>query len=257
MADGNEIIAPISSAETWQRAGFWHRLIAAVIDGFTVALPLQILVVILFLVTNGHVQGSAGFTTTRCVAVSVVPPPGFNSTRECRTSFLGFDTAHTLVLDSVSQDGTVNTSSSTKYTLGPDGRPNDAFIIDGFYWVLSLAYLIILEYRFGQTLGKYIVSIRTIDVDVPERVGIPLKKAVFRQLAMLVVMMLPLLPALLSMLFISLTMTPIIVSLLLMLAWYLWIIISIVERRDPIYDQLAGTAVITNQILTIETTAPK
>ncbi|PSH69733.1 hypothetical protein CU102_05520 [Phyllobacterium brassicacearum] len=255
MVDGADVAAHVRFWDAVNRAGFWRRVLAFLIDATIVLIPLQVLVAVLFAQTNGTVQGSFGFTTTYCVALGEIPanlepapPAGFNSAAECRISFIGFfDTARTLSVAKVTEDGSVTTSISTDYTLGTDGQPNQAFTTDWIALLLLLAYLVVMEYRFGRTFGKQMLGIRTIDTDDPAQTGIPLKKAFFRQLAMWIGAT----PALLLLSYLTVApyltsgvVAAMILTWLIGMVWLIWIIVSVSKKQDPIYDRLVGTAVV-------------
>jgi uncharacterized RDD family membrane protein YckC len=262
MVNSDNAATQVGFWETVQRAGFWRRVLALFIDIIVVSLPLQILLIVLFAQTNGAVQGSFGINSTSCVSIGELPtgfepppPPGFNSIVECQTSLLGFDTSHSLRVAEVNQDGSVTTSIYRDYTLGADGRPNRAFTTDWIAILLLFAYLIFMDSRLGRTLGKRALNIRTIDIDAQASTGIPLRKAFLRQLAMLIGMIPMIIIA--SVMFFKYLAGADLTSLtnrslfslmifggLIEAVWLLWIVISVANKQDPIYDRLAGTAVV-------------
>lgn len=264
MANGDDIAQQVGFWETVRRAGFWRRLLALTVDGLIVLVPLQVLVIVLFAQTSGAVQGSFGFNTTNCFSIEQLPdrldpapPVGFNSITECRTSFMGYDMARGLRVAKSTQDGSLTTSVFSDYTLGADGQPNQAFATDWIAILILFAYLILMEYRSGATVGKRLLGIRTIDVDSPSQGGIPFRKAFLRQLAMLIGLIplaLVLIVGLALIYFYDTDLANVLSGETLIVAmaiagiidviWIVWIIISVTGKRDPIYDRMAGTAVI-------------
>jgi uncharacterized RDD family membrane protein YckC len=251
------------------RAGFWRRALALFIDLLTIAVPCELLVIALFVPTNGALQSTSGVVFTSCVSVTQVPqglepppPAGSNFATACEASLFGFETARWLVVGRNSQQGNVNVSTWNRYALGPDGKPRQAWSIDWIAFVLFIVYLVALEHRFGVTLGKRILGIRTAERRNPERVGIAVGRAIMRQLAQWI----GALPALIlqGLLLLSLWLQGaertgeilgevmssgaylalLVGAILAAFAWLLWIVIDIARKRDPIYDRIAGTMVV-------------
>jgi uncharacterized RDD family membrane protein YckC len=261
---GDIVIEP-SVDDDRPRAGFWRRFAALLIDMAVVLIPLQIVLVIVFAQTNGAVQGSFGITSTACAPVDTlpegidpIPPADFNTFVECRTSLFGFDTQRVLTVSKVTQ--TENTSSSLfySYDLGADGRPrSDVWDAGWVSMLLLLVYLVVMEFRTGATLGKRVLSIKVRDVANPLGVGVPFGKAAGRNLAMMIgaipLVMLQIITWLrvagggadpLETLLSSFNIAMTIIGGLVILAWLIWIVISVARKRDPIYDWLAGTTVV-------------
>jgi uncharacterized RDD family membrane protein YckC len=244
------------------KAGFWRRFLALLIDMAVVFIPLQVLVAVLFAQTNGGVQGSAfGITYSRCAEVDIPsgglqlqpsPPAGANAAMVCSVYFFGFETARTLTVSKTTQDGYLTTSIYQVYPLSADGFPRDNVFQTNWLAVLVLlAYLAAMEWRKGSTVGKRILGVRVFDASVPERIGLPLRKAILRQVAM----WLGAIPILLVLVAASFSMSEtglanaslffagLFVAGLAALAWITWIVISVSNKRDPIYDRLVGTSV--------------
>lgn len=248
------------------RAGFWRRVGALLIDSIVAAIllvPIQVLIAVLFLQTNGAVQGNLGLAFLSCEPVNQLPqtlepssPADFTLSVDCTASFFGLNAWRALtVVKSGQGDGTTS-MSSWHYSLGPDGRQVDAFDVSWVGALVFLAYLVLMETRRGATIGKQALNIRTVDVQSTSTVGIPLRKAVTRQLAM----MIGVIPAFIAafwwenslfvdgadvseMLSAGYIVTTAITSLI-QIAWLIWIIVSVSKKRDPIYDRIAGTSVL-------------
>lgn len=131
MADNSAVESILS------RAGFWRRAVAFFVDALVVALPMQVLVIALFAMTDGNVQSRFGIYGTACTALPALPivptpppPADYNSIVECRFTLAGFDMARTLTVSKVTLDGGFTTSISHSYYLGADGKQRDAWSID-------------------------------------------------------------------------------------------------------------------------------
>jgi uncharacterized RDD family membrane protein YckC len=241
------------------RAGFWRRFGALLCDIIVVIVPLQLMFVVLYAMSDGTMQSSSVFS--RCsdfreipqLPEGLTPPPpaGSNFARLCHGSFFGLETGRWLVIGRVTKEGIVTKSISVKYWIGVDGKITNVIPLD---WVTLLApfiYLVAMECRFGATLGKRLLHIRAADIAEPRRIGIPLRKAVIRNLLipfgavpMLVVLLVfvnkgDLEGAFGGNFFVWFGAAGVLGQL-----WNLWILIDLVCKRDPIYDRIAGTAVL-------------
>lgn len=248
------------------RAGFWRRLLAFIIDMAVVLIPLQIVVTILFAQTNGAIQGSFGaLRSTTCTPVKTLPemlqpapPAGYNFILDCKTGLVhGFETSRSLTVGKETQTGDTRSTVSVTYPLGADGKPKDnVFYVNWLAILILFAYLVFMESRSGVTFGKRCVDVRAIDLADSAQVGLPVRKAVTRQLAKLIGSI----PAFSVLLVLyanvggvedmqAILGTPwfrfvSIGGWLIGAAWLLWIVVSLARKDDPIYDRLAGTAVI-------------
>jgi uncharacterized RDD family membrane protein YckC len=246
------------------RAGLWRRLLAFIIDMVVVLIPLQIVVAILFAQTNGAIQGSFGLKFNACAHVEKLPdglqpppPSGYNFIIDCRTSLLGFEVARNLTVGKETQTGNTRSGVFVTYPLGADGMPKDNVFYANWIAILILfAYLVFMETRSGVTFGKRCVDVRAIDLADLSQVGLPVRKAVTRQLAK----MIGSIPAFVVLLILYANVGGVedmqrtlgspwfkVVSIggsLLGVAWLLWIVVSLARKNDPIYDRLAGTSVI-------------
>lgn len=241
------------------RAGFWRRVGALIIDSIIIFLPLQILVAILFAQTNGNVHGGF-FVSTECHSVSAIPdglrpppPPDANFANQCKSSFFGFPTAHVLVVGVVTKTDNITTTRSFNYPLDASGKPTNALDMSWIGMLVLLLYLIAMEWRSGATVGKRVLKMRVFEADNITGVGVPLSKAVIRNLAMWIGMI----PALLLMIkILFFTADPLtamsrsgfwlafVVAFAIEVAWIIWIVVSVSRRSDPIYDRIAGTSLV-------------
>ena len=252
-----------------QRAGFWRRAIAWLIDVLVIFLIGSIILAIpfalLFAATNGAVQYH-GFNFSKCVAVplkvlpeSLNPPPpaDANFAVDCRYSAFGLaDTARELMVGKISEVKQGLTSTTTfigeKYGLGADGLPRRMVSLKGGEFLLFLLYLVVLQSRYGATAGMALLKIRVMNIESPGSVGIPPLKAFIRPLvlfagsipfwAYLIWMAAHSNNALAEATATGFTPPPVLV--LIWAAYVVWIIVDIVRRRDPVYDRIAKTAVV-------------
>lgn len=252
------------------RAGFWRRVGALLIDSIVAAIlliPIQVLVAVLFLQTNGAVQGNLGLAFLSCEPVNQIPltlepspPADFTLSVDCTASFFGLHASRALTVVKTEQDNGKTSMLSWNYSLGPDGHQVDAFDVSWVGGLVFFAYLVLMETWRDATVGKQVLNIRTVDVRSPSIVGLPLRKAVSRQLAM----MIGIIPAFIaaywweSTLFangadmatdISETLSASYIATnaitgVIEIAWLIWIIVSVSKKRDPIYDRIAGTSVL-------------
>jgi hypothetical protein len=90
---------------------------------------------------------------------------------------------------------------------------------------------------------------------VPERVGISLWKVILRYLAMFIGSV----PALAVLAYQKITTDGsadamfsgsffqwFVGAMLIAVVWYVWLIVQVVRKKDPVYDRLAGTMVLKN-----------
>jgi uncharacterized RDD family membrane protein YckC len=161
----------MADAETPQptmRADFWRRTLAISIDLALIALIVTVAGVLLFGPTDGRVRiGGALIDVTRCSSVdpqrlvlSNPPPIHITDARRCTKSFFGLVHDRTLQVEEVTRSGTITYRRGETYPVDADGRVVQAYYIDTLILVLFVGYMLWLEWRFGQTLGKRIMHIR-------------------------------------------------------------------------------------------------
>jgi RDD family len=144
------------------------------------------------------------------------------------------------------------------YGLGTDGRPRSVVSVNWLGWLLFFLYLVLPQSRYGATAGMVLLSIQVMNVASPSSVGIPPVKAAIRVLLFCV----GLIPVSAYLIWQVLTLQaisnksremagatssmPILLTTALLLsgAFYVWVLIDIVRRRDPVYDRIAKTAVV-------------
>jgi uncharacterized RDD family membrane protein YckC len=251
--------ARIERTAALPRAGFWRRWAAVLIDWIVVALPFQILAAILFTATAGIVQMDNGFfsfcapTKTVPEQLDPAPPHDSNFAQVCRISFFGAPTGAILRVGRITREGTTTTTVSQSYMLDADGKPVHGTSID---WIVALAFLIYLvgmAWKTGRTVGARILGVRIIDSADPAASGVPVRKLVIRYLVM-TIGFLPMFAVLVYQLVaVGGSADAMFTGDFFRWFWYaavlggLWGVVltfQVATKRDPVYDRLAGTAVV-------------
>ncbi|MGC2775173.1 MAG: RDD family protein [Bradyrhizobium sp.] len=243
------------------RAGFWRRLVSSAIDVVIVGAPFQIIVAVLFAMTAGSIQmTSNGFVVQSCerrttvpAGLAPAPPPKSNFANECRFSLFGIPTGRRLIVGRAERDGNGTRSVFRSYMLNAAGEPIQGTSIDGYVFLVLVAYVLALTALSGQTLGARAMRIRVVDIAHSGSVRVPLRRILIRYAAMLIGFV----PAVVVLLVDAhsaggdletahdvIAGKEIGVAILVALAWEIVLIGQIALKRDPVYDRLAGTAVI-------------
>jgi uncharacterized RDD family membrane protein YckC len=249
---------PIGAATELPRAGFWRRWLTFVIDWIVVIVPFQIVAAALFAVTAGGVQMNNGLFRV-CAPAGIPqdldppPPHDSNFATACHVSLFGAVTGSTLIVGRITRQGTTTTNVNQAYTVDADGKPNHATSIDWISQLAFLVYLIGMVCRNGKTLGAKITKTRVVDAAQPGTSGIPLGKVIIRYLAMLIGGV-PMFAALIyqfvttggtaDAMFTATFFQWFMYAGLLGAIWTLVLVVQIARKTDPIYDRLAGTAVL-------------
>lgn len=240
------------------RAGFWLRWLATLIDSIVAMVPFLILAPFLFAVTAGGVQMNYGYRVCRAEktisqALDPLPPHDSNFARICRASFFGAPTGATLTVGRVRRDGRTISTVSQAYMLDKDGKPIHGTSIDGIVELAFLGYLIVMVWKTGRTLGARALQIRVVNIATPAAAGVPLHKAIARYLAMAIGFA----PTFVVLHYQSVATGGSADAVFtagyfkwfnyasgLAALWVLLLIIQIAMKSDPVYDRLAGTAVL-------------
>jgi RDD family len=240
------------------RAGFWRRWFATLIDSILVMLPFQILAAVLFSVTAGMVQMDSGFfrvcSAAETIPQSLDPPPPHDSNYAgvCRISFFGATTGAILTVGRVTREGSTTRTVSQGYMLDKDGKPIHGTSIDGIVWLALLAYLVGAIWKTGRTLGARVARVRVIDTTEPGVPGVRLHKAIIRYLAMAIGFV-PVFAVLISRTAVAGGADAMFnedffgwftYAAGLGLLWTVALIFQVSMKKDPVYDRLAGTAVV-------------
>jgi hypothetical protein len=241
------------------RAGFWRRALASLIDLIITLVPFQLIAAILFVTTSGQIQMSkpVGFegicSALETVPDNLVPPPpaGSNFARECNVYFLGAQTVRYLQVGRLTIEGTSGRSVALEYMLDRDGHQTNGVSVDWIAVLALIAYLVAMETRTGATLGSRTMRIRVIDAAKPAVLSVPLRKIALRYLAMLI----GFLPYFFAGLRLygsdiediaasSVFMWLLVIGGGVALGWIIFLSVQIACKRDPLYDWMAGTAVV-------------
>ena len=244
------------------RAGFWRRWFALLIDGLIISVPFQLIVAILFAATSGRIQQFAGVTYASCallenipdgIVLAPPPPAGSNFARECSVYFFGAQTGRNLQVGRVTCDGASTKTIWRSYMLDRDGQPVDGVTVDWIVMVVFIVYLFTFETRTGASLGDRATRIVVVDTLSPADASIPLRKIIVRYLVMLIGLV-PMLGA--ALVFLgpfgpdideladSAYFTWLWATGVFAIGWGLYLSIAIIRKRDPLYDKIAGTAVV-------------
>jgi hypothetical protein len=250
---------PGLDARDLPRAGFWRRCFALFIDGIIVMLPFGMLAAVLFAATAGMIQMNSGLFTScadgKAIPQGLNPPPPHDSNfmRVCRVSFFGATTGATLTVGRVAQQGATTTTVSQSYMLDKEGSPIGATSIDWIYQLAFVAYLVVMVWKTGKTLGARAVRIRVIDVANPGAPSVPLGRVIGRYLAMLIGAA-PLFALLIyqyaatggsaDAMFTGQFFQWFTYAGVLGAGWAIVVIGQMGLKIDPVYDRLAGTAVV-------------
>jgi uncharacterized RDD family membrane protein YckC len=151
------------------RAGFWGRSVALGID----LLVISVLIAVIGLASTGLTGGKVRVANTvvdffDCTGSE--PPPrdlpvleGFEGAdaRRCTRSVLGIAHDWRLVVrEKMTAGEDERNRRQVSIPLDAKGHPVRAFYLDDLIPLVLAAYLLLLEWRFGTTLGKRMVGIR-------------------------------------------------------------------------------------------------
>jgi hypothetical protein len=209
--------------------------------------------------TAGTVQMNSGYFTNCADGTTIPqglnppPPRDSNFMRVCGVSFFGATTGATLTVGRVTREGGSTTTVSQGYMLDKEGTPIQGTSIDWIYQLAFVAYLVAMVWKTGKTLGARAAGIGVIDVANPGASGVPLGRAIGRYLAMMIGIVPTL--ALLSYQSVTTGGNADAVFTGQFFQWFtyaavfggLWTIVLIFQmglKIDPVYDRLAGTAVV-------------
>lgn len=254
---------------TWPRhAGFWRRLAALMIDYLVVFIPLFILVAALFSATNGGVTGSFSLRWNTCYEATLNgsndPSASNYDWQLCRTSIFGLTVAQWVQgspkAATQSNDSSSNSSPFVAYSLDSEGNVRSSSLDVGFVeWIALFVYLLLMEMKSGEPIGKRIMAITVRDDSDFDRVGLLARKAVRRQ-GMKFLGFLPMIllgawyafqswgdpPEVMqeaSSAEVIAAVTFGFVAMAVALIWLIWIAASILLGGNPIHDRFAETSV--------------
>lgn len=150
------------------RAGFWRRGFALFIDSCLIAFVLGLLGLVLFGPTGGFIRVSNMLIDSRnCSEVDPqrlelprLPPFRITHAVRCTRSVLGYVHDRALTVAEVTRSGAVTYTQSLTFAVDAEGRPTRAFYLDPLILALLPAYILLLEWRYGRTLGKDLLGLR-------------------------------------------------------------------------------------------------
>ncbi|MBI3699086.1 MAG: RDD family protein [Afipia sp.] len=243
------------------RAGFWRRTLSFFLDYMVVIVPFQLIAVVLFALTAGMVQFTAGGVTADvCYKATGIPgdlkpppPANFNVAQVCKTTLFGAETARWLTVARVTQDGNTKYSISERYALDRHDQVIDAWSLNWIAYLVLLAYLVAFKLRKGSTLGDRALKISVVDNSLKTNLPPPFKQMAIRYAVLLG----PFLVTAAIMLILARTIGTtaedmakyhyIAATFALMapaLIYYFIALVQIGRKTDPFWDRAAMTAVV-------------
>ena len=254
----DSVSQPLDASSDLPRAGVWRRFLATLIDTIIVMFPFQVMAAIVFAATAGTIQMDSGFfrycDAAKTIPQALNPPPPHDSNfaRVCHVSFFGATTGAILTVGRTTHEGTRTTTVSQDYMLDKDGTPIHGTSIDWIVQFAFLAYLVGMIWKTGKTLGARVLGVRVIDTANPAASSVPLRKAIIRYLAMAIGLV-PMFAVLISRtavaggadaMFNETYFRWFMYAGGLGLLWEVVLTFQIAMKKDPVYDRLAGTAVV-------------
>jgi uncharacterized RDD family membrane protein YckC len=151
-----------------KRGGFWRRAVALMIDTLIVSAIVVAVGIPLSLLTDGRVRvGNAILNKTECFEIArsypeIRLPQDFKPTSgaRCVRSLLGHSFDWFLFVEQKSVSGIVTYKKDLTFPLDPNGDLASPFYLDNLSLMLVLISLFVQEYKFGETSGKYSMSLR-------------------------------------------------------------------------------------------------
>lgn len=236
--------------------GLFPRLGALVLDFIIVIVAVQLITTAVHYISRGEVQGALGLAFVDCQPTRDIPkldpPPSqaYNFAMHCQRSLLGLDMANWLAVGRVVSLGNGRFDKEMRqYALGPQGEQAFTPMIAGDGWIVFafFAYLVVADWLFGATVGKWIVGLRTVNLAEPGRRRLPLGRILVRHVTMhagilisTVIIFVYLFVANdqeaaqnLGRLFFA----------ILVLGWILWNAVRLMMGLESLYDRAAGTTV--------------
>jgi uncharacterized RDD family membrane protein YckC len=239
------------------RAGLWPRAIALLIDGCLITVVLGSLGLVLFVPTGGRIRvadtlvGSRTCTTPDLQVLqdlNIPLPQNFQVTDivRCTKTVLGYVHDRVLIVAEITHSGATTTTRELTFPLDAEGLPTRTSYLDSLWFLVFAAYVLLLEWRTGRTLGKDLMDIR-----VQSLAGGPptLVQAIKRFLVRFFPTILLGSLSLMSIAGVTATTAPALfwfawlVSLLSFIAVVVNFIVEVRRRALPWHDRFAGTEV--------------
>jgi uncharacterized RDD family membrane protein YckC len=231
---------------------------ALCIDGCLITLILGLLGLILFAPTGGRIRvEGALFSSQDCSPQSLkvlqelnVPvPPDLNldvtEVASCTRSVLGHVHDRVLIVTETTRAYIATKTREMTYSLDTIGRPTRAFYLDSLGGLLFAAYVFLLEWRTGRTLGKDLMDIRVRSLSGgPPNLVQTAKRFIIRFLNIILLEILSLIPITGVTVSMETRFVWFGVSLLWFLAVLLNFIVAVRRNALPWHDRFAGTEVV-------------
>jgi len=240
------------------RAGLWPRAIALLIDGCLITVVLGSLGVILFVPTGGRIRVADTLVGSRTCStpnlqilqdLNIPLPPNFQVTDivRCTKTLLGYVHDRVLIVAETTRSGpTTTTTRDLTIPLDTEGLPTRPFYLDSLWFLVFAAYVLLLEWRTGRTLGKDLMDIRVQSLaGGPPTLVQAIKRFLVRFFPTILLGSLSLMP----LAGVSFTTAPALywfvwlISLLSFIAIQVNFIVEVRRRALPWHDRFAGTEV--------------
>jgi uncharacterized RDD family membrane protein YckC len=153
------------------RTGLWPRAIALLIDGCLITLVLGFLGLALFVPTGGRIRVAEMLVGSQtCAAqnqqvlqdLQIPLPPNFQATHlvRCTKTLLGYVHDRVLIVAELTHSGAATVTRELTFPLDARGLPAQPFYLDSLWFLVFAAYVLLLEWRAGRTLGKDLMDVR-------------------------------------------------------------------------------------------------
>jgi uncharacterized RDD family membrane protein YckC len=241
-----------------QRARFWRRVFALLIDTILISFVLAVIGLILLGPTDGRIRirstlvysnTCSRLNTEGLTDLGVTLPENFHPTSalRCTRSILGYAFDRTLIVDELTQSGAFSRERKLTYPTDRDGHVVEAYYMDDQWLVIFAVYIILMEWRLGRTLGKNLVRVRVRPLATDSlSLAQVLKRFVVRFSPLILVAVVFLFPSIFWIIFSS-TAAIIAVGLLsasLTIAILVNFIRAVRRGEQPWHDRLANTEVV-------------
>jgi hypothetical protein len=144
---------------------------ALLIDGCLVTLVLGFLGLALFVPTGGKIRVADMLVGSRtCTAqnpqvlqdLNIALPPNFQVTHliRCTKTLLGYVHDRALIVAEITRSGAATVTRELTVPLDTEGLPTRPFYLDSLWFPVFAAYMLLLEWRTGRTLGKDLMDVR-------------------------------------------------------------------------------------------------
>jgi uncharacterized RDD family membrane protein YckC len=247
-----------------RRAGFWRRTLSLTIDGIFVCLPFQLLAAVLFTLTAGTVQFANGITYITCEPVTRLPanlmpapPTDANVARDCQVFFFGAVTARTLSVSRVTKNGATTRIVTQSYMLDKSGTPVGGISLNFPALIVLLLYLVLAKARWGATVGDRITGICLIATVPDSATPLFVKTLLIRYLVLFAPLAFVVVTQLYFLGSVGDAADKLAASNFLMWSFvaaapaiivYVFCVVQVARKRDPLYDRIAGTAVVRRKV---------